>query len=152
MRRQQVGCDLQRLGRVVLGLETLRGPHILAEIANRIGPESSIVSVDLRAGRPVLAPGSAWGTDDPVCLARTAVDLGWRQLLLLDLARVGTGSGVGTLGLLERIRRAWPEVEVYAGGGVRGPECLVELANAGAAGILVGSALHDGRIGGRSPD
>ena len=47
-----------------------------------------------------------------------------------------------------RVRRAVPDVALLAGGGVRGPEDLQRLADAGCDGALVATALHDGRLGG----
>ena len=39
-------------------------------------------------------------------------------LLLLDLARVGTGRGTGTMTLLTRLRQEDPDLEITVGGGV----------------------------------
>jgi phosphoribosylformimino-5-aminoimidazole carboxamide ribotide isomerase len=95
-----------------------------------------------------MAAGSAWGTSDPAALARAAVERGIRRLLLLDLTRVGTGRGVGTLPLLARLRGEHPGVELTVGGGIADRAEVRRLAEAGADAVLVGSALHDGRIAG----
>jgi phosphoribosylformimino-5-aminoimidazole carboxamide ribotide isomerase len=84
--------------------------------------------------------------DDPRALAEFTLVLGVRRLLLLDLARVGTDRGDGTLSLLACFHEAHPEVEIAVGGGIARPEDLPPLARAGASAVLVGSALHDGRI------
>jgi phosphoribosylformimino-5-aminoimidazole carboxamide ribotide isomerase len=68
-------------------------------------------------------------------------------LLVLDLARVGTGAGGPELGLLSELRRAHPTVELLAGGGVGSRADLERLADAGCDGALVATALHDGRLG-----
>ena len=39
-------------------------------------------------------------------------------MLLLDLARVGTGGGTGTTTLLTRLRQEDPDLEITVGGGV----------------------------------
>jgi phosphoribosylformimino-5-aminoimidazole carboxamide ribotide isomerase len=67
-------------------------------------------------------------------------------LIVLDLARVGLGGGTGTEALSARLAEAYPDVEVFAGGGVRGSEDLHRLRACGAAGVLVASALHDRRL------
>jgi phosphoribosylformimino-5-aminoimidazole carboxamide ribotide isomerase len=131
---------------VVAGLETLRGPDALAAILDVAGPDRVILSLDLRDGRPILAPGADWGADDPAYLADAALRVGCRRLLVLDLARVGTGRGVGSLGLLRSLRSAWTDRELAIGGGVAGPDDLDELGRWGASVVLVGSALHDGRF------
>jgi phosphoribosylformimino-5-aminoimidazole carboxamide ribotide isomerase len=132
---------------VVAGLETVCGPYELSEIVNRAGAERVIFSLDMFDGRPRMAAPAAWASNDPRDLAREAIAHGVRSILLLDLSRVGTGRGLGTEGLLRSIRHEHPGVRVILGGGISRIEDVLALRNAGAAGILVGSALHDGRIG-----
>jgi len=134
---------------MVAGLETVRGPRELGKIVDRVGADRVIFSLDLVDGRPRMAAPTAWAVDDPCELAREATDHGVRQLLLLDLSRVGTGRGPGTEGLMVRIRKAHSGVRVGVGGGISRIEEVLALLNAGAAAVLVGSALHDGRIGAR---
>ena len=96
---------------------------------------------------PVRAPGSRWETDDPLTLCRLALEFGVRRILLLDLTRVGSGSGVGTLPLLEALAALHPELDITIGGGVSGIDELTALKETAASAVLIGSALHDGRIG-----
>ena len=65
---------------------------------------------------------------------------------MLDLARVGVGAGVGTVELCQHLKRAHPDVEITAGGGVRGMADVLHLEKVGVDRVLVASALHDGRI------
>ncbi len=67
------------------------------------------------------------------------------RVIVMTLARVGSGEGPD-LDALRRARALRPDAAVFAAGGVRGPQDLDALAAAGAAGVLVASALHDGRI------
>jgi phosphoribosylformimino-5-aminoimidazole carboxamide ribotide isomerase len=134
---------------IVAGLETLDGPRALAEILAKIGPERTILSLDLVGGRPRIATPGAWKSNDPIEIVHEAVGQGARRLLLLDLVRVGTGRGVGTLTLLSQIRAEHPEVQVSAGGGIAGIADVLMLRDSGASAALVASAFHDGRIGPR---
>jgi phosphoribosylformimino-5-aminoimidazole carboxamide ribotide isomerase len=127
---------------VVVGLETVAGPAVLAEVGRALG-ERLIFSLDLRAGVPV-AGGCGWAGQDPWSIATQAVGLGARRVLVLDLARVGAGGGLGTEVLCARLATNYPEAEVSAGGGVRGPADLEALAVSGVRCALVASALHDG--------
>jgi phosphoribosylformimino-5-aminoimidazole carboxamide ribotide isomerase len=136
-------CDMGVTG-VVAGLETLAGPEALAQALKIVGPERLILSLDLKDGLPLVA--APWPVSDAAGLACFAIELGARRLLILDLARVGMSKGTGTEDLCQRIKRAWPEVEVLAGGGVRGREDLERLRNRCVDGVLVASALHDGRL------
>jgi phosphoribosylformimino-5-aminoimidazole carboxamide ribotide isomerase len=71
-----------------------------------------------------------------------------RRLLVLELSRVGSGRGLDTLALAAAVKRLDPAVAVAVGGGVSGPGDLSAAARAGVDAVLVGSALHDGRITG----
>jgi phosphoribosylformimino-5-aminoimidazole carboxamide ribotide isomerase len=132
---------------VVLGLETLRGPEALSRIVRAAGPSPLAFSLDLRQGIPLVSESARWGTQDPLRFAAAAIDAGLRRTILLDLARVGTGQGTGTLDLLMALRARHASLEIVVGGGVSGPDDLRRLADAGASAVLVASALHDGRIG-----
>jgi uncharacterized protein related to proFAR isomerase len=66
-------------------------------------------------------------------------------LLLLDLGRIGTGCGVD-LGLLETLRRRFPETRLLAGGGVLTLKDLERMRDAGCDGALIASAIHTGRV------
>jgi HisA/HisF family protein len=69
-----------------------------------------------------------------------------RRLIVMTLARVGSGAGPD-LARLAVIRAAAPGHALYAAGGVRDRDDLTALKHAGAVGVLVASALHDGRLG-----
>ena len=49
---------------------------------------------------------------------------------------------------LSEIKRHAPNVRLYAAGGLRGTLDLMRLAQDGMSGVLVASALHDGRLTG----
>jgi phosphoribosylformimino-5-aminoimidazole carboxamide ribotide isomerase len=132
---------------IVAGLETVRGPRELDQIIKHAGAERVIFSLDLFDGRPRIAVPGAWRSKLPRDLACEAIDHGVTHILLLDLSRVGTGRGVGTVPLLTRIRRARPAVQISVGGGISRMDEVRALRHHGAASVLVGSALHDGRIG-----
>jgi phosphoribosylformimino-5-aminoimidazole carboxamide ribotide isomerase len=133
---------------VVVGLETLRAFTDLADIVRVVGQDRVVFSVDLRAGSPILHPAmdeAAGAQPDAVSLTAQAVDAGASTLLLLDLARVGTGCGAD-LGLLEEMRERFPGVRLLAGGGVLARRDLERIRDAGCDGVLVASAIHAGTI------
>jgi len=130
---------------VIAGLENAGSPRLLEELSATVGPERMIFSLDLKSGQP-LTSAMAWRDMTPVAIADSAIDAGVRRLIVLDLADVGVGGGVGTLALCRQLRGAHADCELIAGGGVRGPEDLVSMAAAGCDAALVASALHDGRL------
>lgn len=133
---------------VIAGLESLPSPAALLEMLNAIGPRALVFSLDLKHGTP-LAKGPEWSGADAWRIAARALELGVRRMIVLDLAQVGTGEGVGTLALCRRLRQADATLELISGGGVRGTDDLRRLEDSGCDAALVASALHDGRL---SPD
>lgn len=97
-----------------------------------------VLSLDSRAGQ-LLGP--------PDLLQQTAQ---WPDdVIAMTLDRVGSDAGPdlrGVRALRARLAQT-PARRVYAAGGVRDPRDLAALAQAGAHGVLLASALHDGRLG-----
>ena len=109
---------------------------VVFEVVDVPGPE--VVPGD-QVGRP---GGSGRDPADAAPLARA---LAVSELLVIDLARVGSGSGP-PLDAVAELAAALPDIAIYAGGGVRNDEDLRALESAGAAGALVATAVHEGRI------
>lgn len=129
-----------RVARNVVGTESL-GPG--AHLEPSAGPPL-VLSVDLRHGR-LISPDPALAGLEPAVAVPLARELAVREMLVIDLARVGSGSGP-PLDAVAQLAHALPEVAIYAGGGVRDDADLRALEAAGAAGALVATALHEGRL------
>jgi phosphoribosylformimino-5-aminoimidazole carboxamide ribotide isomerase len=133
--------------RIVVGLESVTGPLALGQIVDRLDPDRAILSLDMDDGTPRIARGAAWSGTSSFEIAAEAVGLGIRHLILLDLARVGTDRGVGTEDLLMRLQARYPAIAITVGGGIGGVDEVLRIRRLGASAVLVGSAIHDGRIG-----
>jgi phosphoribosylformimino-5-aminoimidazole carboxamide ribotide isomerase len=131
--------------RVIVGLETLRSFTDLAAIGAAVGGNRVAFSLDLRNGRPLLAPGASLDAEQVVDLASHAVAAGAEMVIVLDVARVGMGVGLD-LDLRRAVRHAAPGVTLVAGGGVRDDADLRALDGAGCDAALVGTALQNGRL------
>jgi len=138
-----VGC-----AGIVCGLETIGGPDTLEALVANLGAQRLIFSLDLSNGA-MLGNLERWPSRNPND-APSVVDcvrrLGIRRLIVLDLARVGEGRGTGTEELCQEFALRHPEMEIIAGGGVRGMDDLERLAACGVSAALVASALHDQTI------
>jgi phosphoribosylformimino-5-aminoimidazole carboxamide ribotide isomerase len=133
----------------VIGMETLRSFADLRVIVEVAGPNRVIFGLDLRLGAPVVNPrldDLTGAHADAVSLAEQAVNSGVTSVLVLDLARIGSGVGVD-LGLVDLLRRRHPQIRLLAGGGVLTRKDLERMEDAGCDGALVASAIHAGRIG-----
>ena len=134
---------------VIVGLETLASYDALRAICRRVDPARVAFSLDLRDGKPIASHLGIHDTDGEDGLAARAVDAGAGAVIVIDLARVGGGVGLD-VPLIQRVRASARGVTLIAGGGVRGPDDLAQLAAAGCDGALVATALIEGRINGRS--
>jgi len=116
---------------LVLGSEA-QADHLLVE-SLRDDPRV-VLSLDFR-GDTFIGPPSLLATPDI-----------WpRRVIVMTLARVGSAAGPD-LARLAAIHKISGGRRVYAAGGLRHAGDLHELRNAGIAGVLVASALHDGRL------
>jgi phosphoribosylformimino-5-aminoimidazole carboxamide ribotide isomerase len=130
--------------RVIVGTESLPGVEAFRALRAALPDAPLVVSLDLLAGR-VLSPDAALAGLHPAEALARLVDAGAREAIVLDLARVGSGEGPDTA-LLADLHARLPDVDLLAGGGVRDASDLRALADAGAAGALVATALHGGAI------
>lgn len=119
----------QDLGHVVLGSETQTDVAVVSRLA---GDPRVVLSLDFR-GADFQGP--------PALLSDTEC---WPQrVIAMTLDRVGSHAGPD----LDRLRAIKAAArEVYAAGGVRDAADLRALAEAGIAGALVASSLHNGRL------
>jgi phosphoribosylformimino-5-aminoimidazole carboxamide ribotide isomerase len=131
--------------RVVIGTETLTDQSALERLRAELPDAPLVLSLDLRAGR-VLSPDAELarlGAAEALARLRHS---GVREVIVLDLARVGSRAGPD-VALVRGLCARFPELELLAGGGVRDLADLRAVAEAGAAGALVATALHSSAIG-----
>jgi phosphoribosylformimino-5-aminoimidazole carboxamide ribotide isomerase len=131
--------------RVVIGTETLADQSALERLRAELPDAPLVLSLDVRAGR-VLSPDVELARLGAAEALGRLGHSGVREVIVLDLVRVGSGAGPDVALVYELCAR-FPELELLAGGGVRDLADLRALAEAGAAGALVATALHGGAIG-----
>jgi phosphoribosylformimino-5-aminoimidazole carboxamide ribotide isomerase len=131
------------VSKVIIGTETLPSTSLVAEAVRLFGSKKVMVSLDL-LGYQVISGFELGALKDPVALLREFQVAGVSQIIVLDLARVGSGEGVNVPFLREVLRNI--KIDVYVGGGVRDIKDLMELKDVGVFGVLVATALHSGKI------
>ena len=135
----------------VIGSETLEAPEVAG--AAQVYEGRCVFSVDLMNG-DLLGNWEQWhgyNVTYPRAVAQMAY-AGWclsgaGAVILLDLASVGERNGPGAEQYCAEVRGRLPKhVKLIIGGGVRNRDDIRRLEDAGAAGVLVASALHDGTL------
>lgn len=118
---------------LIVGSESIEDLAAYAGIL-ALAPARTVLSLDFR-GDEFMGPARL--LDDPAL---------WPdRIIVMTLARVGSGEGPDVERLRALIARAGKR-KVYAAGGIRDVADLEAVRATGAAGVLVASALHAGAI------
>lgn len=147
-------ADVQRLRdagveRVVVGSIAMREPERVAQWLRDFGAEHLTVALDTRwhEGRWAL-PSAGWTAMETGSLDELApwyAQQGARHLLCTDIDRDGMLSGFN-LALYGHMHALAPDLAIQASGGVRSVADIVAARDAGAAAVILGRALLEGRF------
>ena len=133
----------QHVPTIIIGLESWRSPAELRSLMTLVPPKRLLFSVDLRQGS--ACGGPAWSRD-PLAIVDEVLSAGLTRLLLLDLADVGQHTGGSTVALCAAVRQRCPQAEIITGGGIRADDDIRLWESRGIDGLLIASAIHDGRV------
>lgn len=102
-----------------------------------------IPAIDLKGGQCVrLRQGrmedSTVFSDDPVATAGRWIDAGARRLHIVDLDGAVAGRPVNTR-VIREIARAWPDVPIQVGGGIRDEEAIESYLDNGVSFVIIGT-------------
>lgn len=132
-----IGADL-----VVLGSLALRDPET-AEAVCRAHPDRVLLGLDVRDG---VAQAQGWTESAGDAAAHLAAWNDWPSagVIRTDVGRDGALLGPDIDGLEACV--AASSRPVIASGGISAVEDLIAVADAGAAGAIIGRALYEGRL------
>ncbi|MDB2225305.1 1-(5-phosphoribosyl)-5-[(5-phosphoribosylamino)methylideneamino]imidazole-4-carboxamide isomerase [Halorubrum ezzemoulense] len=131
------------LDRVILGTAAVETPDIVAEI-DETHPGSVVVSLDAKDGEVVVS-GWTEGTGlDPAEAAARYEELGAGAILFTNVDVEGQLDGIDREAVASVVDAV--EIPVIASGGVAAVDDVVELKEAGAAAVVVGTALYEGEF------
>lgn len=129
--------------RVILGTAAVRRPDRVARLVERHGPSAVAVGVDVRDGRIVVegwTEESALARDE---MLRRLRELSVETIIYTDTTRDGTLTVPDVEGAREVAERGF---RTLVAGGVSRAEDVAALREAGAAGVVIGSALYTGDL------
>jgi phosphoribosylformimino-5-aminoimidazole carboxamide ribotide isomerase len=135
------------VSKIVIGSETLNALEDLQDVTARIEPHRLVFSLDLKSGE-IRSRCRALANMTPIEFLKQLQIGGWQEVILLDLQRVGSREGAD-LSLAAIARNTFPDLHLLIGGGITGPEELVELQALGIDGALLATALHNGTVNAR---
>ena len=129
--------------RVVLGTAALEDPAIVAEISDA-RPNSVVVSLDARDGEVVVSGWTEGTGVAPPAAADRFADRGAAAILFTNVDVEGRLDGVATDPVRDLVDAT--DLPVIASGGVATIDDVRALREAGAAAVVVGTALYEGRF------
>jgi len=130
--------------RVFLGTATIKNPELVDWAIEQYGPACIAGDIGTRDGQ-VMVRG--WQESTPMTVLEVGQrlrDQGVEWCVLTDVKRDGVGTGVdvsSAVGLQEKTG-----LQVVASGGVSTLEDIRRVKNTGLAGVIVGSALYEGKL------
>ncbi|GAB7019002.1 1-(5-phosphoribosyl)-5-[(5-phosphoribosylamino)methylideneamino]imidazole-4-carboxamide isomerase [Halostagnicola bangensis] len=145
IRTAEGATDLLERGvdRVILGTAAVENPEIVAEISET-HPDSVVVSLDAKDGEVVIEGWTEGAGITPVEAAERYEDLGAAGILFTNVDVEGQLEGVATEPVRELVEAT--DIPIVASGGVATLEDVRALEEAGAAAVVVGSALYEGEF------
>lgn len=143
IRTREDALDLLDRGvdRVILGTAAVEEPDLVADVSEEY-PEGVMVSLDAKGGEVVVSGWTEGTGIDPAEAAARYEDLGAGAILFTDVDVEGQKAGVRS-DVVARVVNG-TSIPVVASGGVADVDDVVALADAGAAGVVVGTALYEG--------
>jgi phosphoribosylformimino-5-aminoimidazole carboxamide ribotide isomerase len=129
--------------KVIVGTETLTDMGFVGRVVHVLGAEYVVVSLDMKNGL-LIAKFNTEKRFSPFEVLRDLQKVGLTQVILLDLARVGSGEGIDWAFL--RTVKENVNMRIYVGGGLRGITDLQKLSALKVEGALIATSLHSGRI------
>ncbi len=130
-------------GAVVMGTAAVREPELLSQCARRY-PGHVMAALDVRDGRPAV---SGWTETEPLDIAELIPR--WNVLPLAGMIltcteRDGTLAGPDLLTLARVLEMT--QLPVQYGGGISSLNDIRQVRETGAAGVILGRSLYDGKL------
>jgi phosphoribosylformimino-5-aminoimidazole carboxamide ribotide isomerase len=130
--------------RVIFGTVAVQNPALVQEAVCRYGSPRVAVAIDERNGKVAFRGWKDQSAVDYLDLARSFEEMEVGTIIFTSTSVDGTLKGPQ----IEKVRKLVETVRVpvIASGGVAGLNDLVELAGTGVEGVVVGTALYEGRF------
>jgi len=146
IRSLEKAMNLLRWGadKVIFGTAAIQWPTIVKEAIELVGGERVMVALDVRGGKLSI---EGWRTQveySIIELAKKFEDMGVGSLLFTNVDVEGKMKGIPT-DMIRTILRS-VKIPLFVAGGVASLEDVRAVRDAGAAGLVIGRALYEGKI------
>jgi phosphoribosylformimino-5-aminoimidazole carboxamide ribotide isomerase len=131
------------VSKIVIGTETLNSLDFVNQAIEIFGEERVLVSLDQKGGK-IFTISESLSKLDILSAAKRLVNYGVKQIIILDLDRVGTEYGINQE-LLKKLLET-VSIDILFGGGIRNLQELKNLEDLGIHGVLIATIFHNGKL------
>ncbi len=130
--------------RIIMGTAAFKSPDTVREVVERVGSDKLIVALDVRGGKIAVEGWRETSETDPVEMAKNFEDMGVGGFLFTNIDVEGKMTGLDTK-VIKRLTGS-VSVPVMVAGGVKSISDVRKAREAGASGLVIGTALYEGKI------
>lgn len=132
------------ISKVIIGTETLTSLEDLFEIVQNIPKYKIIVSIDTIDGK-MLSKCTSIKSMDVIEVISTIKNMGIKNIILLDIKKVGTESGYKKE-QFNKIQQCSNNMNIFIGGGIRNIDDVIYFKEQSINGVIVATAIYNGKI------
>jgi len=150
IRSYEVAVTLLEIGtsvgvdRIIFGTAALKSPHIIETVADEFSPGRVMVALDVIKGKVTIDGWREVTGIDAKEAAKHAEQIGAGSLLFTNVDVEGLMKGIEPKIIEEFVSSV--SVPVVIAGGVSSVDDVMRIKDAGASGVVIGSALYKGKI------
>ncbi|MFI3151334.1 1-(5-phosphoribosyl)-5-[(5-phosphoribosylamino)methylideneamino]imidazole-4-carboxamide isomerase [Streptococcus suis] len=133
------------IDRVIIGSMAVKNPDFVKQALERFGSQAIVVGIDAKNGFVATEGWLETSQVDYLSLAKEMEKIGVRLFVYTDVDRDGTLTGPN-FDHYRKLKATLTEADVIASGGIHSMSDLVELAQIGVAGTIVGKAYYSGKV------
>ncbi|AFH95078.1 1-(5-phosphoribosyl)-5-[(5-phosphoribosylamino)methylideneamino]imidazole-4-carboxamide isomerase [Providencia stuartii] len=136
--------------RVVIGSTAVKQPELVKIWFERYGGEAIVLALDVRINQQGVKEIaiSGWQENSNLSLEQ-AIEMyqpyGLKHVLCTDISKDGTLAG-SNVNLYREISQKYPDIAFQASGGIGSLADIAAIPSSGAAGVIVGRALLEGKF------
>jgi len=146
IRTYEAAVELINMGvaRVIIGTLAIQQPNVIKQLSEEFGAEHLIVALDYKGGK-ISTHGWTQQTDkDPFIYGKKIAELGAGYILFSSVEADGAFTGPDLKNIEKMVRSV--DIPVYAAGGVRNEEDIMNLERIGTHGVIVGKAFYENKL------
>ena len=146
IRSYETAVELLETGidRIIFGTVALKSPHLIEQVANAFSLERVMVALDARKGKVAIDGWREVTGVNATEAAKQVERIGAGSLLFTNIDVEGLMEGVDQEIIAEFVSSV--SIPVVIAGGVSSVEDIGKIKDAGASGVVMGSALYKGKI------